>query len=176
MNNRSDLRAAQRYAAAYDQLSSTTQEAVRRAEELAVAVQSLAGAHEELEATSVPLAQKQAAVRAALASYPLIGNFIGVLLAAKRYGLLERIVQEVNALADKRQGILRARVLSARPLTDIEKQRTQDVLSARYGQNVKANFQTDETVLGGLKIWCNGELLDGSLQGQLNRMQEELLK
>lgn len=176
MNNSTTSRVAKRYAAAYDSLSPTTAQAVLRAEELSSAAAALAGVQNLLNAPSVPLAQKQAAVRSALAVYPFAASLVAVLLAAHRYGLLAQVVQEVYALADKRQGILRARVVSAQPLSDAQQKHTEQVLSARYGQEVKALFQTDKEILGGLKIWCNGELLDGSLQGQLFRLQETLLK
>ena len=176
MNNSTACRAAQRYAAAYDSLSTTTEQAVVRAEELSTAAQALAGVNDLLASPSVPLTQKQAAVQAALKNWPQVASFVEVLLAAKRYNLLAQIVADVYALADKRQGILRAQIVSARPLSDTEKQHAQRVLSTRYGQDVKAVFRTDKEVLGGLKIWCNGELLDGSFQGQLDRLQEELIK
>ncbi len=176
MTNSTASRAAERYAAAYDSLSTTTAQAVLRAEELSSAAKALAGVNELLISPTVPLAKKQEAVRAALKKCPQVASFVAVLLGAKRYDLLAQIVEDVRALADKRQNILRAKIVSARPLSDAEKQHAQAVLSARYGQEVKAVFQTDKEILGGLKIWCNGELLDGSLQGQFNRLQEELIK
>lgn len=176
MTNSTASRAAKRYAAAYDSLSTTTQQAVARAEELSSAAKALLGVNDLLNAPTVPLAQKQEAVQEALKKWPQVASFVAVLLGAKRYDLLTQIVEDVRALADKRQNILRAQVVSARELPNAEKQHVQDVLSMRYGQDVKAVFQTDKEILGGLKIWCNGELLDGSLQGQFNRLQEELIK
>ena len=176
MNKSTSCRAAKRYAAAYDSLSTTTEQTVSRAEELSVAAGALAVADDLLTSPTVPLVQKQEAVRAALKKWPQVASFVSVLLAAKRYNLLGQIAEDVRALADERQGVLRARVVSSRELSAAEKQRTQKVLGARYGKEVKADFRTDKDVLGGLKIWCNGELLDGSFQGQLNRLQEELIK
>lgn len=176
MTNSTASRAAKRYAAAYDSLSTTTQQAVLRAEELSSAAKALLGVNDLLNAPTVPLAKKQEAVRVALKNWPQVASFVEVLLGAKRYNLLTQIVEDVCALTDKRQGILRAQVVSARSLSEAEKQHTEQVLSARYGQEIKADFQTDPALLGGLKIWCNGELLDGSLQGQFNRLQEELIK
>lgn len=174
--NSSQRIAAQRYAAAFDKISSSPDQAVLRAEELAQAAQALAQAKAFFTAPEITLEQKKQAVSQALASVPQIASFVQVLLEAKRYDLLPQIVEEVAALADERQGILRAQVVSAEPLSDTEKQQTQKTLQARYGKTVKAVFKTDKNILGGLKITCNGELLDGSLQGQLDRLQEELTK
>ena len=167
--------AAGRYAAAYDQLSRTAADAARRAEELSSAAHALEPVRDLLEAPDIPLAQKQQALRAALHQLPQTADFLEVLLAAKRYPLLSDIVRQVQALADGRQGIIRAQVVSARPLSSAEKKQTQDTLSARYGGTVEASFRIDKNILGGLKIWCRGELIDGSLQAQFDRLQEKLL-
>ncbi len=173
--NSTDRLAAKRYAAAFNQLSSTTQDAVSRAQELALAAQALA----EVPAFTAPgiTPDKQTQVlQVALKKMPQVAAFVDVLVKAKRFTLLPEIVKEVQALTDARRHILRAQVTSAGELPAEEKKHIEDVLSSRYGQTVEAVFQTDKNLLGGLKIYCNGELVDGSLQGQLNRLEEELLK
>ena len=174
--NSSQRIAAQRYAAAYDALSQTAQQAADRAGQLSVAAEALAPVQDLLNAPEIALLQKKEAVQAALKEDPSVASFVQVLLEAKRYNLLPAIVQQVRALADRRQGIMRARVFSARELSAEQQSRTEQALSARYGATVKASFQMDKTLLGGLKIWCGTELIDGSLQGQLLRLEEELTK
>ncbi len=166
---------AGRYAAAYDQLSHTAEEAARRAEELSLAARALEPVRELLMAPDISPEQKQQAIRSALQQLPHTADFLEVLLAAKRYDLLPDITLRVQALADKRQGIIRARVVSAQPLSSAEKKKIQNTLSVRYGGKVEASFQIDKTILGGLKIWCNGELIDGSWQAQFDRLQDQLL-
>ena len=174
--NSSERIAVQRYAAAYDRLSQTTQEAVRRAADLSAAARALDPVRRLLTAPQISLAQKKAAVKSALSALPQVASFVSVLLEAKRYALLPQIVTQVEAFLDARQGIIRAHVFSAQPLSDKQRKHTQEVLSSRYGKTVKADFKVDKNLLGGLKIWCNGELLDGSVQTQLARLQEELTK
>ncbi len=174
--NSSQRLAAGRYAAAYDALSRTNEEAKTRAEALSSAAQGLAGAQSLLTSPCVSLAQKKQVLQEALAAAPQVCAFLEVLLASKRYALLPEIVQQVEELLDKRLGAVRARVLSAQPLSAQEQAHVIRALETRYGKQVKAVFQTDNTLLGGLKIWCNGELIDGSMHGQLVRLQEELMK
>ncbi|MBR4592353.1 MAG: ATP synthase F1 subunit delta [Elusimicrobiaceae bacterium] len=174
--NSSQRLAVQRYAAAYDGLSQTNEEASLRAGELLEASKALASVEELLSSPQVPLEQKIQAVQTALANVPQVASLVKVLLEAKRYALLPAIVRQVEALLDVRLGITRAQVFSAQELTAQQKQQTEKALSARYGGTVKASFQTEPQLLGGLKIWCSGELIDGSLQGQFIRLQEELTK
>lgn len=174
--NSSDRIALQRYAAAYDGLSSSGEEASRRAADLRAAQQALAAAAEYMTSPRVSLLQKKETVRAALKDAPQTAAFIELLLDAKRYALLPAIAEQVEELVDKRLNIIRARVYSAQELSDGQKKQTEEALSARYGGKAVASFHTDPTLLGGLKIWCRGELVDGSLQGRLAKLQEELTK
>lgn len=174
--NSSDRIAVQRYAAAYDGLSATNEEASLRAADLRAAEESLASVREYMTSPRVSLRQKKQAVRAALSAAPVTASFIELLLDAKRYALLPAVTRQVEDLLDERLNIVRARVFSARELSPEQKKKTEDALSARYGGKAEASFHTDPALLGGLKIWCRGELVDGSLQGRLAKLQEELTK
>ncbi|MGN1058018.1 MAG: ATP synthase F1 subunit delta [Candidatus Avelusimicrobium sp.] len=174
--NSSDRIATQRYAAAYDGLSSTNEEAVRRTADLRAAEKALVSVQEFMTSPRITLQQKKEAVRAALAAAPETASFIELLLDAKRYALLPAVTRAVETLLDGRLNIVRAQVFSARELSAEQKKKTGEALSARYGGKAEVSFHTDPNLLGGLKIWCRGELVDGSLQGQLAKLQEELTK
>ena len=175
--NSSDRIAVQRYAAAYNQLSPNNQEASLRVEQLRVAAEALASVKNVMENPRISLPQKKEIVHAALSSVaPQTAAFVEVLIDAKRYSLLPEIVKAAEEILDERLGIFRAKVLSAQELSSAQKQQTQEALSARYGGKVEVVFDTDPTLLGGLKIWCRGELIDGCLQGRLVKLQEELIK
>ena len=175
--NSSDRIAVQRYAAAYNQLSQNDQEAILRVKELRVAAEALASVENVMNNPRISLSQKKELVHAALSSRaPKTASFVEVLIDAKRYALLPEIVKAAEDFLDERLGVFRARVFSAKELSSEQKQQTQEALSVRYGGKVDVVFDTDPTLWGGLKIWCRGELIDGSLQGQLAKLQEELIK
>lgn len=174
--NSSDRIAVQRYAAAYDGLSATDEEASLRAADLRAAEQSLAAVWDYMTDPRVNLREKKETVRAALAGAPLTASFVELLLDAKRYALLPAVTRQVEALLDGRLNVVRAEVYSAQELSAGQKQQTEDALSARYGGKAAASFHTDPALLGGLKIWCRGELVDGSIQGRLAKLREELTK
>ena len=174
--NSSDRILAQRYAKAYDALATSNPQAQARAEELAAASQALAGAQAFMTDPNVSVPAKTGFLREALASAPAAQAFLNTLVQSKRYSLLGQIVREVNALLDERLGIIRAEIFSAVPLTDALKARAESVLSARYGGKVAAAYHTDPTLIGGVKILCRGDLIDGSLKRQFEKMQEELTK
>lgn len=174
--NSSDRILAQRYAAAYDSLSQTAQQARAHYEDLLNAQTALAAARAFMQDPKVPCAQKTALVKDALKGAPQTARFAALLLEAKRYHLLDEIVRQVGERLDKREGVMRAVVVSARELDDALKTQTKQALEARFGAKAEISYRTDPSLIGGLKIWCGGELIDGSLLGRFTKLQEELTK
>ena len=165
---------AVRYAAAYDGISTTTAQAEENARQLREAAQILSGVRVQLQDPRLSAAHKKLVLGEALKNLPQAVPFINVLIDAKRLNLLDAICTQVEMLLDDRKGISRAIVTSARELSAAQQKATQEALSARYGKTVEAVFHTDASILGGLKLACNGELLDGSIQTRLAKLQEEL--
>lgn len=172
--NSSQRIAVERYAKAYDKISQTGEQARARAAQLTGAVQALAAAQAFMASPKVSASAKKELVSSALQDYPAAAELIAVLLDARRYGLLEAIAARTAELADVRLGIRKAAVFSAKPLTSRQQAEAEQTLSARYGGKVEAVFKTEPSLLGGLKIICDGELIDGSLQGKLIRLEQEI--
>lgn len=166
--------AATRYAAAYDGLSASLEEAQINAAQLDKAVQILAGVNTQMQSPRISSAHKKLVIQEALKDFPSASSFIAVLIDAKRYNLLREICKRVHTLLDDRKGISRAIITSARVLSQAQQAAATQTLSARYGKTVKAQFKTDASLLGGLKMECNGELIDGSIQHRLAKLQEDL--
>lgn len=174
--NTTERIAAQRYAAAYDTLSSSGKEALRRQKDLHNAIKALHPAQRYMTSPRVPSAAKKAFVLSALSSLPDTAAFIAVLVEAKRYTLLEEIERQVQVFTDRRLGIVRAEVESAQALTPAQQQQTQDAISERYNAKAEVTFKVSPQLLGGLKISCQWEEIDGTLQGKLARLLNEISK
>lgn len=174
--NSSERIAVDRYAVAFDKLSKTVEEASALCSDLKIASQELLKSEDYMKSPKITLATKKQFIKDALQSNRTVASFVELLLDSKRYNLLPFIAEQVEQLLEQRMGILRATVLSAKDISAQQKQQIESVLSARYQKTVKAHFEKDETLLGGLKILCSGELIDGSLQGKLVRLQAALTK
>ena len=166
--------AASRYAAAYDALSSSLKEAENNAAQLDQAVRILSGVNGLMQSPRISSAHKKLVLQETLKEIPVASSFIQVLIDAKRYELLSEICRRVHTLLDDRKGISRAIVTSARVLSQAQQAAAQKALSTRYGKPVEAQFKTDPSLLGGLQLECNGELIDGSVRTRLARLQEEI--
>lgn len=174
--NSSQRIAAARYAAAYDGLSTSVQQAEQNARQLETAARILSGVRAQMQSPRVSLMHKKLIIQETLKEYPQAAHFICVLLDAKRYVLLDEICAQVQTLLDDRKGISRAVITSAQVLSNAQQTAAQKVLSARYGKTVEAVFKTDKNLLGGLTLACNGELLDGSVRTRLTKLKKEISK
>lgn len=174
--NSSQRIAAARYAAAYDSLSTSVQQAERNADQLLTVTKILSEVRGQMQSPRISTAHKKLIVQETLQEYPQAASFIGVLLDAKRYGLLEEICSQVQTLVDDRKGISRAVITSAQVLNEAQQRAARQVLSARYGKTVEAVFKTDKSLIGGLKFVCNGELIDGTIKHQLEQLKQEITR
>ncbi len=65
-----------------------------------------------------------------------------------------------------------ARVVSAVPLTDEEKDSLRKKLEKRFGRKIILNCQVDPAVLGGIRVETEGRVLDGTVRARLQEIKE----
>jgi len=107
----------------------------------------------------------------------LTRDFMALLALRGRVDHLSEIREAYADLADADQGRVRARVRTATPLTDVERL----ALATRLGQglggvHVVLEENVDRNLLGGFIAEVGSTVLDGSLDGQLARMRERLVR
>jgi F-type H+-transporting ATPase subunit delta len=104
----------------------------------------------------------------------LLRNFLAVLVDQRRIANIGEIVVLFKEEMDRRTGIAEARVLSARALTSAEKKSLEKQLTEITGKAVRATYAEDPALLGGVTVRVGSTIYDGSVQGQLRRMRQEL--
>jgi len=105
-----------------------------------------------------------------------LSNFILILNQKSRLDHLLKIYESYVVLSDDALGIQRAKVYSAHPLQEDIREKLIKALEKRTGKTVKAEFQLDPSLIGGLKVQIGSLLLDGSIRAQLDLMKERLTK
>jgi F-type H+-transporting ATPase subunit delta len=119
--------------------------------------------------------QLAAAVTEGLGASKLIGDFVALLAARGRTGVLREIAAAYAELVDAALGRARARVRTAVPLTPTDR----STLTAWFervlgGKRVVLDEVVDPGLLGGFVAEIGSKVLDGSLDGQLARLRERL--
>jgi F-type H+-transporting ATPase subunit delta len=101
-------------------------------------------------------------------------NLVLLLLRRGRIDLLPSVAREFRALFEKRQGIVRATVISATPLADDEQNTLREKLSQMAGGDVEMTIEVDPGILGGVIVRLGDRMLDGSVRGRLERLRSRL--
>jgi ATP synthase, F1 delta subunit len=101
--------------------------------------------------------------------------FLRVLLRNQRLAQLKHVAERFSQVLDERHGIVGASVTTARPIPEDLKAQLKEALSTATGRTVRLSFTTDETIIGGVMTQIGSTIFDGSVQGQLERLADELV-
>lgn len=108
---------------------------------------------------------------------PLARDFLVLVARQGRADHLDQIAAIYRDLVDEDLGRVRARVRTAVPLTDGERDLLRRRLgSAMGGKDVLLNEVVDTHLLGGFVAEIGSYIVDGSLDGQLARLGERLAR
>ena len=100
-----------------------------------------------------------------------VRDFVGVVSSNRRLRALPEVVAAFSNLVADRRGIITAKVFSAVPLDDVQRQQLRArLIESGYG-NVNIVEQIQPDLLGGLVIRIGDRLYDTSLKSRLQRLQ-----
>ena len=103
-------------------------------------------------------------------------RFCSLLVDQRRVVEIEAIHGAYSALADEAAGRMRAKVVSASPLSDAQRDRLRRALSARTGRELELELEVDPGLLGGAVAQVGGLVFDGSLKTQLSQLRASLMR
>lgn len=83
-------------------------------------------------------------------------------------------VTQYQKVAAATQGENVALVRTARPLTDAERTRLQQALSAQYDRPVHLNIEVDPALLGGMRVEIDDDVIDGTVAARLDDARRKL--
>lgn len=101
----------------------------------------------------------------------LVQHFVGVVANNRRLGALREIVASFAALVASKRGVVVAKVVSAHPLSDVQREQLRArMIEAGFG-TVNIEDSVDPSLLGGLVVRIGARLYDTSLKSRLQRLQ-----
>ena len=101
----------------------------------------------------------------------LVQDFVGVVANNRRLAILRQIVRAFAALVAAKRGVVVAEVVSAHPLSDVQREQLRArLIEAGYG-SVNIQDRVDPGLLGGLVVRIGARLYDTSLKSRLQRLQ-----
>ena len=129
-----------------------------------------------LASAEVLLADKRKVLERALEGRvrKIVALFLDLLLRKKRMNQFPVAVSEFEALVEKSQGIQRALVVSATPLTSAESERLHRVLEKLTAKHIKLAAEVDPELLGGALVRIGDRVIDRSARTLLRAMADRL--
>ena len=101
-------------------------------------------------------------------------NFVRVLVEADRVAVLPQIRTLFETLKNNADGVAKARIDSAFPLSDGETAELKAALEKRFGRKIEATVNVDPALGGGARITVGDTVIDGTIEAQLAAMATQL--
>lgn len=133
-----------------------------------------------IESRAYPERAKRAIIDGVLAKThpggvdPITKNFFEALALHHRIADYFGILAVLEDAVDDRDGVIRAKVVTARPLTPERLGVIEGAVAAATARRVRIETAVDPTLLGGAVTQIGSTIFDGSVKTQLRRMQEHL--
>jgi F-type H+-transporting ATPase subunit delta len=113
-------------------------------------------------------------VGARLGVGPMVRNLALLLLDRHRFQIIPDVTREFRTMVDEHAGRVRARIVSASPLSPELEARLRSVLEQRMHRQVVIEKHVDPSLIGGLSAEVGGVLYDGSLKCQMENLKKRM--
>ena len=104
----------------------------------------------------------------------VVKNFLNLLLDKNRIGIIHQITDHFERLMDDISNIARAEVVTPRPLREDAQNKLEKVLGDLTSKTIKIEVKEDHSLIGGIVVKIGDLVLDGSVQTQLEGLNESL--
>ena len=106
----------------------------------------------------------------------LVRNLLSVLIDGHREVLIGSIGEQFEELKHEHERVVRARITSAQPLTDAQRDEIVAALEKRYGKKVEAEVAVDAQLLGGARVQVGDQVINASVRDALAQMAAALTR
>jgi F-type H+-transporting ATPase subunit delta len=130
-----------------------------------------------LVSPAVPVAKKKSLIAALGEKVGLstaARNFLYILVDHKRIALLGEILPLFRADMDERQGQVEAHITSAVELNAADRAGLEAAVATKTGKKVRASYQVDPALIGGVVTRVGSTVYDGSVREHLRALRKKL--
>ncbi len=129
-----------------------------------------------LVAPQVLAEHKQAIIRTLFTTRlsPQLLSFLYLLIEKGRIDMLGEIAREFETYLEHHKGIIKAKVITAIQIDEDYKNRLREKLEKLSGKKIEIIHKIDRSILGGIVIHLNYQVMDASVKYQLNQLKHDL--
>ena len=101
-------------------------------------------------------------------------NLVRLLVENDRLGVVQQIAEQFEELKSREEGRLDVLVTTAFPLSEAQSGAIATALKTKLGRDINITSVEDPELIGGMHIRAGDLVIDGSVQGQLKQLANEL--
>jgi len=122
--------------------------------------------------------QKKQIFEAAAGSrlHPIMTSALDLLVDRSREVLIGSIAEQFEELKNENEKVVRARITSAQPLSDTQRDDIVRALESRYGKKVEAEVDVDPSLMGGARVQVGDQVIHASVRDALAQMAAALAR
>jgi F-type H+-transporting ATPase subunit delta len=106
----------------------------------------------------------------------LTKRLVAILVDNHREALIGSIAEQFDDLRNEHEKVLRARITSAQPLSDPQRDEIVAALEKRYGKKIEADLDIDPSLLGGARVQVGDQVIHASVRDALAQMAAALTR
>ena len=103
-------------------------------------------------------------------------RLIAILVDSHREALIGSIAEQFEQLKHEHDKVLRARITSAQPLSDEQRDEIVAALEKRYGKKVETELDVNPELLGGARVQVGDQVIHASVRDALAQMAAALTR
>ncbi len=101
-------------------------------------------------------------------------HFLCLLVDKGRVALFHQITIEYDIIDDHEKNVGEGVIESAVPLSDEEMNRFNEEISDFYKKKIKLHNRVNKDLIGGVRIYAEGQLMDASLRTRLEQLHQKI--
>ena len=101
-------------------------------------------------------------------------NFLRVLIDKGRTRHFARIIRAYRDLTNKEEGISYGEIVSVKPLAEARRRRFEEEVGKLLRLKVRLENKLDAGLVGGVKVYVDGKIIDASVKGRLGELRGSL--
>ena len=101
-------------------------------------------------------------------------NLVKLLVIKKKVPALPEIATQFEALKNQSEGAIDVIITSAFEMKPAQEQIIADALKKKFDREINISNETDDNLIGGIRIKAGDMVIDGSIKGQLQKLAHEL--
>ena len=106
----------------------------------------------------------------------LFKNFLGFLITKRRFFFVKNILNKFNEICSEKRGELKAKIKSAKELSQIEIDKITEELSKNFKSKIKLDYKYDQSLIGGLVVQVGSTMIDTSIKNKLQLIENSMIE